>query len=389
MNKLLTFIFIFLSLGVKVFSQTTENIIFIKDADTGLPVSDVVVYISRTRESYLSNEEGIVKALYDGTTNLQFSNSAYKTYTIRSTTLEKENFLVFIKKNITNLDEIIITRKHPQKILKSLVENSKKSLATNVRLRVYIREFFKVDGEYSAYNDGLINFQLLENNKNFKCDVAVEQNRSYGLDLGDLSSDVLGYNLNDIMENYYNFKYLNPIISSESRKEYEFVVKAYSKNEKYLTMLISPIDKLKGLYDEVEIIYDPDEKLIIEINSSLSPLTMSKIKDKTTVGAKNIYKSNYKTIFRNDGSNYYLLSTKEEIGFEKVEKNKVVDIEVKNYFVTTNFSHKLLELESDDIFDDKTLYRKKNSILTNYWENSGLASTKEEQEIIEKLQLRE
>jgi hypothetical protein len=39
--------------------------------------------------------------------------------------------------------------------------------------------------------------------------------------------------------------------------------------------------------------------------------------------------------------------------------------------------------KENEVFKDKTLYNKKNSILTNYWNNSGLTSTEEEEKIIE------
>ena len=33
--------------------------------------------------------------------------------------------------------------------------------------------------------------------------------------------DVLGYNLNNIMENYYQFKYLSEVLSKKALKEYK------------------------------------------------------------------------------------------------------------------------------------------------------------------------
>ena len=68
------------------------------------------------------------------------------------------------------------------------------------------------------------------------------------------------------------------------------------------------------------------KKLIVEVTSELSPITISKIKEKTSVGSKNIYKSYFKNIYRIDNSDYYLISSKEEIGFERIDKNKKTDI---------------------------------------------------------------
>ena len=87
-------------------------------------------------------------------------------------------------------------------------------------------------------------------------------------------------------------------------------------------MSATPLDNAKGLVDDFKIVYNPEKKMIIEVSSVISPATLAKVKDKTAVGSKNIYKSIFKTIYRIDGANYYLMSSKEEIGFERIDKRK-------------------------------------------------------------------
>ena len=284
------------------------------------------------------------------------------------------------------MDEIIVTKQHPQKILKNIVTNSVKKLTVPARLKVYSREFFKMDGNYTYYNDGLMNFQLFGKEKNFKSNILVEQNRSFGLVYDQINSDVLGYNLNDIMQNYYNFKYLNPILDVGAKKKYDFIIKGYSANNDYNVMIVTPLDNNNDLRDDYRIIYDWKKKIIIEVSTVVSQTTIANIKEKKAIGSKNIYKSLFKTIYRLDGENYYLVSSKEEIGFERVDKNKTTDIEVRNYFVTNNFSNQNYTYKDSEVFKDKTLYNKKNTILSTYWDISGLAATEEEQAIINQLQ---
>ena len=57
--------------------------------------------------------------------------------------------------------------------------------------------------------------------------------------------------------------------------------------------------------------------------------------------------------------------------------------------MTTNFSNNNYTYKDSEVFKDKTLYNKKNTILTNYWDVSGLAATEEEQEIILQIEGRE
>jgi hypothetical protein len=153
-------------------------------------------------------------------------------------------------------------------------------------------------------------------------------------------------------------------------------------------MIVTPLDKNSDLRDDFRIIYDWKKKVIIEVNTMVSPTTIANAKERKSVGSKNIYKSVFKSIYRLDNENYYLVSSKEEIGFERVDKNKTTDIEVRNYFVTTNFSNQNYTYKESEVFKDKTLYNKKNTILSTYWDISGLSTTEEEQAIISQLQER-
>jgi hypothetical protein len=383
-------ILLFLLFNLNAFSQNEEKVIVLKDADTDLPIEDATVFVTKTRQTLLSNVEGTVTFVLNGISNIQITHSSYNQLKLRSNTLKDKKNVIYLKNSVTGLDEIVVTKQHPQKILKTIVENSIKKLTIPARLKVYSREFFKLNGANYHYSDGLMNFQLFGNTKNFKTDILVEQNRSYGLLTGEISSDVLGYNLNDIMQNYYNFKYLSPILEPKAKKEFDFLIKSSSKNDDYYLMSVTPVDNVKELRDDFTILYDRKKKLIIEVSSFVSPTTIANTKDKTSVGSKNVYKSLFKTIYRQDSSNYYLVSSREEIGFERIDKKNVkTDIEVKNYFVTTNFSNSNYTYKDSEVFKDKTLYNKKNTILTNYWDVSGLAATEEEQEIILQIEGRE
>ena len=387
MKRIILLLFLFYS--VDVLSQNVEKSIILKDIDTNLPIEDVTVFIAKTKQTLLSNSDGIVTFVLNGVSNIQITHSSYNMIKLRSTMLKEKENVFYLKNNVNNLDEIIVTKMHPQKILSELVLNSTKKLTVPARLKVYSREFLKLNGNYAYYNDGLLNFQMYGKDKNYKNNILIEQNRSYGLIKEEIGEDALGYNLNNIMENYYNFKYLNPLLESSSKKQYDFLIKGYSTNSDYNLMVVTPLDGEKGLLDDYTILYDRKKKLIIEVSTIVSPTTLANVEDKKAVGSKNIYKSMFKSIYRIDGFGYYLVGSKEEIGFSKIDKKKTTDIEVKNCFVITSISNKGFTYNDSDVFKDKTLYNKKNSILTNYWDVSGLTSTDEEHKIITELEFRE
>ncbi|MGV9002938.1 hypothetical protein [Flavobacterium sp.] len=375
-------IFVFIFLASRMFSQSEVKTIILKDKDTNAPIEDVSVTILKTKQNLLSNANGVVIFELNGNTNIQIKHSSYLPVTIRSNTLNQAENIILLSSNVNELEDIIITKKHPQKILASLIENSKKKLTVPGRLKVYCREFFKLNGKYSYYNDGLVNFQLMDKTNKTNAVVLVEQNRSINLTTDYVKEDLLGYNLNDIIENYYNFKYLNPLLEAVAKKEYDFIIKVFSKNKDYNVIAAVPTETASGLLDDFTIIYDPDKKLIIEVSSSVSPMVLSKMKEKTSNGSKNVYKSMFKTIYKVQNNSYFLLGSKEEIGFEKFEKDSKKEIEVRNYFLTKNFSTEFYKYKDEEVFKDKTLHNKKNVILTDYWNESGLTATEEEQQIV-------
>lgn len=378
-KRILCFVLFF---SVQLFSQSGQKTLVIKDKDTDLPIEDVTVSISRTKQNLLSNSQGIVTFELTGNTVIQFKHSSYIGTSIRSNTIKDSITVVYLNSNVNELEDIIITKKHPQKILASLIENSKKRLTVPGRLKVYCREFFKLNGKYSYYNDGLMNFQLLDKSRKTDAVILVEQNRSINLTTDFVKEDLLGYNLNDIMENYYNFKYLEPLLDAVAKKEYDFIIKVFSKNKDYNVIVAVPNENATGMLDDFNIIFDPDKKLIIEVSSVVSPIILSKVKEKSGNGSKNIYKSIYKTIYKLYNGNYYLLGSKEEIGFEKIEKGIKKEIEVRNYFLTKNFSTSFYKYNDEDVFKDKTLHNLKNVILTDFWNESGLTATEDEQQIV-------
>lgn len=365
-----------------VLAQKIERTLIIKDMDSQLPLEDVTVLVAKTKQILLSNKEGEVSFIVNGNSNIQLSHPSYVSMTVRPATLKQNGNIIYLKSSLNKLDELVVTRQHPQKILKSLVANSIKKFNVPARLKVYSREFFKLNGVYSYYTDGLLNFQIVGDQKKLNSTILVEQNRSFGVVEEEVSADLLGYNLNNIMENYYTFKYLAPLLDPKAKDSYYFLVRSYSENDAYYVLTAAPLDNSKGLLDEFKIIYDNQKNLIIEVSSKISEISLARNSGKAVKGAKNIYMSNVKTTYRVEEANYFLVSSKEEIGFEKMYKKETKNIEVRNYLVTTNFSNQNYTYREPQVFKDKSLINKGNSILTNYWDFSGLAATDEEQRII-------
>lgn len=383
MKKNLLFLFIFFSF--QIIAQNKDIQVIVIDQDTQLPIEDVTITASKTKQGFLTNKEGVANINLEKPSDLEFSNSSYKTLTIRSSTLTKKLNIVYLETITQILEEVILTKDHPQEILKRLVENSIKKMTIPANLKIYLREFYKKENKYVFFNDGLLNFQILGDYKKLKTDILVEQNRTIGLLDGDIDPDVLGYNLNNIIENYYQFKYLNEILDSKAKKIYDFQVKTYPQNEDYLAIKIIPYLESKGVLSDFFVVYDTKKKIIMEVSAFISSVRL-KLIENSSVNRNKVFKLSFKNTFNEEKGFYYLANSKEVIGFSKKIKNEYQKIEVINNIVTTNFDKKPFKYSEANVFKDKSLINKKSIVFTDYWDfESGLVPTTEEREILKML----
>ncbi|MTH14341.1 hypothetical protein [Flavobacterium sp. LC2016-01] len=370
------------------FAQDAEYSIVVKDIETQLPIENATVFIMKTKQTLLSNKDGKVTFRLNGSSSLQVSQIDYEKVTLRWGPLKPDLFVVYLESNNTKLDEIVVSKENPQKILQKIVVNSRQKLASSYRLKVFVREFFMLDNKYSYYNDGLVNFQFTASQKKSTTTLLVEQNRSYGLLDTDVSADLKGYNLNDIMESYCNLKYFDPLLDSKTRKEYDFITRGHPNNKNYYIMAITPLDKSKKALDTFEVIYDPVKKLIVEFSIIITPQNLLQVEEQTKIGSKNVTRSIVKVNYRIDGEDYYLLSSNEEIGYDLILKDHIKNIQVRNSFVTTHFNRQNFTYSESDVFKEKSLFNKKNKVLTKYWEISGFVPTEEEKAIVDSLEFK-
>lgn len=379
-------LFFILLFNFVVFGQNKEYSIIVKDIETQLPIENATVVVLKTKQILLSNAEGKVTFVLNGVSNIQVSEMNYKGLTVRWAALIDSQFVVYLESKNTKLDEVVLSKESPQKTLQKIVNNSIQKIAMPYRLKVYVREFFMLNDKYSYYNDGLVNFQFAVNQKKVNTTLLVEQNRSYGLLETDVSSDLKGYDLNNIMENYCSFKYFQPVLDPKAKKDYDFITKRHPSNKDYYVMSVTPLDKTKKTLDNFEIIYDPEKKLIIEFTIVTTPQTLANAEEKTSVGSKNITRSFVRVGYRLDGLNYYVLNSNEEIAFDVVLKKGTKNIQVRNSFVTTNFNKQNFTYKDSDVFKEKSLFNKQNNIITNYWDISGFTATDEEKAVIQQLE---
>lgn len=367
------------------FAQTKSYTITFVDADFDLPVEGVTIVLKKNKQTFISNNDGVVKISLANSSDLQISHFAYKTINVNSSTFTESVFTIKLETPSTELSEIILTKEHPQEILRKLIENSSKKINIPAHLKVYAKEFFKLDDIYYFFNDGLLNFQIFGNNNDPQIDLLVEQNRSFGVMKPNTPKFLLGYNLNDLIKNYYQFNYLKILLSTTSKNKYDFVVKSFPANPEYYIIEISPTDLKKYNLYTFEIIYDYSKKIIIEVSSKLIDNSIKQ--SKLIANKKYPFKSNFRNKYVYNNKEYYLANATEEIGFNILYKNQVKRVEINNQLIITKYSSKKFEYAKSDVYNDKSLLRKSDAVLTNYWDGeNGILQTAEEKKIIDYLQ---
>ncbi len=368
-----------------LYSQTSEFSIIVKDFDTDQPIDEVTITAVKSSQGFLTNKEGTCIINLSRPSDLELIHGSYKRLVIKFSSLTKKVNIIYLEPIVEQLEDFVVTKDHPQEILKRIIENSKNKMTIPISLKVYLHEFYKRDNEIIFFNDGLINFQILGSENDIKTDILVEQNRAVGVLDGNIDPNVLGYDLNNIIENYYQFKYLDEVLDSRAKKFYDFSIKTYPSNEDYLVIKIVPFAESKGILSDFLVVYDSNKKIILEVSSYVTPDRLLAYKESMFTSRK-VYKLEFKNTFRLDGDFYYLANSKEVIGFEKYYKKKSRRIEVKNHMVITDFNKKTFEYGEKNVFKGKSLINKRTTFFTDYWDiESGFVSTAEEKAIIERL----
>jgi len=97
------------------FAQNAEYSIVVKDIETQLPIENATVFIMKTKQTLLSNADGKVTFMLNGSSSLEVTQTDYEKITLRWGPLKPDMFVVYLKSNNTKLDEIVVSKENPQK----------------------------------------------------------------------------------------------------------------------------------------------------------------------------------------------------------------------------------------------------------------------------------
>lgn len=370
------------------FSQSKTISGIIKDITSLAPVESVSINVSNSNLGTISNEDGKFRITVPENSNkIEFSHLLYnlEAYIVKPNDSEVE---IFLTPKSFHLDEVVIKHRPGKELLSGAVDASKNKLEKSLVLNTYYREFINVDGKYTSFSDGLVDYYVKR--KSGASDLEVKQSRV--IDLKDEKASereqaIQMVNLNDIRDaisNAYNFKGLTRILKDDN---YIYGVEAKTEHNGNGIEVIT-IQPKEGVEDEQiyegSVTYDSKTKLILDIDLHFSPAH----KKFNTVHNLLIAKAKFndfarKTKFRIDGDKYVIVYSQIKINFYMKFGKMINNTFESTYDMTTlDYKEGEFELFKSRKYKERSLFENGNKYTEEFWKKYNVVLLSEAEEKI-------
>lgn len=376
------------------FAQTTIKGT-LKDISTNQPIELATISADGTNIVTVSNSEGTFRiTVPQSVTQVTISHLSYRDYTIKKEQFGQED--IFLEPSGIELEEVVVSNLTPQQILKQVVDKTKKRLEKSLLLNTYYREFIKVDGTYTKFSDGLLDFNV--KNKSGKADVYVKQSRAVRLATAESNNPenvqiIDGLNLFDVdesIEDGYNLKWAKILLKSES---YDFEIKTRTgKDGKSINIVkITPKPGIERVMYEGTVIYDPISELILDADIKTAEshkkyaqeIDLKIFKFKFTV-----YNQEKRTSFKLDGDKYIMTYNR-----HLFDVNIKFRDQINNTFLfmsdnlIMDYKEGEFDFDRSKRFKEKSLFKAGTHYTEEFWKTANaIPLTTEEESVIKNLE---
>lgn len=369
-----------------VFSQITVTGT-IRDMVTSLPVESVSVGIEGSNAGTISNEEGKFRiTLPNKNSTITLSHLYYRPERYKYKGDETEIEILLEPKSFI-LDEVKVNNRPGKKLLTDAVSASKAKLEKSLLLNTYYREFINVDGKYTSFADGMVDYYVKR--KSGAADVEVKQSRHF--DMKDEAATerqqaIQSANLLDIREavNYaYNFKGITELLKND---DYYFNVESKKDNLGNVIEIIS-VEPKENLEKEMlytgTITYDAKSKLILDMDLAFSEehKKYSELHNVLILKLK-INDMQRKTSFKIEGDKYIMT-------YSRIKANLYLKFgkKINNTFESScdltvlDYKEGEYKIDKEKRYKTNSLFKNGNQFTEEFWKKYDirLLSEKEEQ----------
>ncbi|GEP50622.1 hypothetical protein FNO01nite_12940 [Flavobacterium noncentrifugens] len=393
--KKICLLFVFLSFAAPAQTVTVRG--FLKDATTNQPVISASVGVKNSAIGTISNEEGNFQLSLPENAEVVISFLGYKPIAIPAADFGLDVKTIALQIDEQILEEVVISKIPIEKMLENLIVTSMARFNKPIILNTYYREFVKINGKYSKFSDGLLDYHISGSVKRNKSDLIVKQSRTAQLFTNDeLKEDEMidfdsFVNVQHGVTYNYDFTFIKKILLDGDRYEnYDLELKSKkSKDGKELFAINFEPKTDSGAIYKGSIVFDPEAKLIFDIDIDLISENL-KFKERNILVARvtfmgNTIKAGYKLVGNNYILSYSSRFNKLRITMKKRKYDKT--IESKSDIIVTDLHVDDLTYNKKEIYKEKDLYARGNKYTDKFWlENNSLVLTTGEQQIINELE---
>jgi len=394
MKKICLF-FVFLSFAVSAQTVTIKGLL--KDAVTNEPIISASIGVKNSAIGTISNEEGNFQLTLPKNAAVLISFLGYKTETIPAADFGSEVKTIALQTDEQMLEEVVISKIPIEKMLENLIVTSMARFNKPIILNTYYREFVKINGKYSKFSDGLLDYHISGSVKRNKSDLIVKQSRTAQLFTDDeLKEDELidfdsFVNVQQGVTYNYDFTFLKKILlDHDNYEDYELELKSKkdSSGKELFAINFEPKPDSGAIYKGA-IVFDPDSKLIYDIDVDMIPGEKNFKEHNLLVARVTFMGNKVKTGYKLVGNNYILSYSsrfnKLRITMKKRKYDKT--IESKSDIIVTDLHVDDLTYNKKEIYKEKDLYARGNKYSDKFWlKNNSLVLTTAEQQIINELE---
>ncbi|HLP63208.1 carboxypeptidase-like regulatory domain-containing protein [Flavobacterium sp.] len=383
-QKLIVLLFF---IPITSFCQSKVVTGIVKDIITSQPVEGVSIGIQNTNGGTISNEEGKFRiTLNQKNSVLNFSHLNFNKYSYSVQTTD-DNLEILLEPKAYTLQEVVIRKQPINETVMEALKNSKKQLEKSVLLSTYYREFVQVNGVYTNFSDGLLDYNIKR--KSGASDLYVNQSRAYELkdsatvERKKMTESIYFYDVRDAISDAYNLKKLKFILESKNY-EYEIETKVDAQGNSIELVTIIPKKEVElGLYYGT-VVYDVKTKLILEIDLKKSPDHKQHIPEVNAVFFRfKVNEESRKASFKIDGDNYILVYNQNKINIYIKMKDRFDDtFEFLSDLITTDYKEGEFDFDRSKRHKERSLFSSGNNFTEEYWKTKNIILLSDEEEKI-------
>lgn len=371
-----------------------------KNTNESVPFANIIALEST--QGVISNEDGVFKFYIPSNAKIiEISSIGYKSEQFKVSAIDSTFQTIYLNVDEIALEEVIVTNKPINQILAGLVDNSKMQLDKSIKLETYYREFVKINDKYSKFADGLIDFYLKPKRKTkIDAQLIVKQSRAFQLanideiekkGEADLSALDSFFDIQDAANSFFSYNLVEKIASKANAEKYDFELRS-TKDENGTALEIIYINPKENISEALiggKIIYNPIEKVILEIDLKMSEKHKKHVEIMNLLLFKVAFhdmqvKQTYKYVNGKYIPNYKKTLLDIYVKFGKTMNDRMTSI---SDLVVTNYDDTVTEMPAKDkIFKERSLYENGKNYTENFWETKNVMSlSKNEEQIINSL----